>query len=141
MAKKRKISSAVRERLRKMREKFGLGEYKNKSSPKRIKKTRSLTGVKRMAKRRRSFGRRSSGLGAGLGGISIKGILVGAGGAEIADNMGVTGIIPYGNYVAGAGAGKLAKTGVLSGLIGAVARDMLKGNLLGSKGSNFGGAY
>ena len=60
MAKKRKhrvVSSATRERLRAMRERYGLGEYKKNSSIKRTTKTKRVSV---MARRKRYSFRRSS---------------------------------------------------------------------------------
>lgn len=84
--------------------------------------------------RKRSYG---GSKGLGLGGISLKGILVGAGSASLADNLGLTGAIPYGKYIAGGAGGKVAKTGVLSGVIGVFARDMLKGGISSGQGTVF----
>lgn len=53
---KRKTSAATRERLRRMREKYGLGEYRNRKKAVRLKQT---TRVRTMA-RRRSFAPRRS---------------------------------------------------------------------------------
>lgn len=55
--KKRKVSQATRERLRKMRQKFGLGEYKNQSFKKTSTKFRKVSP---MARRRTKRSRKAS---------------------------------------------------------------------------------
>jgi len=92
-----------------------------------------------MARRRTS---RRSGLGGFGGGKIMNGlikpqgifanVLLGAGAAEIADNLGVANAIPYGKYLVGWAVGGVGGVG------GVVARDMLKGNLLGSVSSSAG---
>lgn len=81
--------------------------------------------VKRRYSRRASR-RGSRGIGGGLGGISLKGILVGFGAATAADGF-VPNVIPYQDVAEGAIAGKIAKTGVLSGAIGGFVKTFLKG--------------
>jgi len=109
--------------------KKGAKKIKAVSKSRRVKKVSSKRRVNNMARYRKHRSTGSKGLG--LGGISLKGILVGMGGATLSDNLGLSNAVPYGKYIAGAGAGKIAKTGVLSGVIGVFARDMVKGNVLG----------
>jgi hypothetical protein len=104
-----------------------------KAGSKKTIKSRTKRRFLTMARRRYSRRSSSGGFGMrGLGGISLKGILAGAGASTIGSNLGITNAIPYGDYVAGAAAGHFAKTGVLSGVIGAALRNMLKGNVLGT---------
>lgn len=109
------------------------------------KKARTRS-IKVKAKRKRTRGvymaRRSkvrhSKRGMGLGSITLKGIAAGAATGFAAEKTGMVNSIPYGKYIAGAAVGKVAKTGILSGVIGVVAYDMLKGGLGGSTGGSLG---
>lgn len=132
-------SAKVKARLKALRKKFGLGEFKNKvSRPKRTRKAkRKYSGGVIMARRRKSFSRKSS---MGLGGINLKGIAIGAGSAFLADQLNVN--VPYKPYVAGAVAGKVMKKGILSGVIGAGAYEMLlKGKVSSVTGNSSYGGY
>ena len=111
----------------------GKGSSTVKKRARRVKKQRKSGGF-RMARRKRVSHRGGGGMG--LGGITIKGILVGAGAATLSEKF-LPAIIPYQSIAVGAGAGKIAKSGMLSGAIGALARDYLKGGIVTPQGGNY----
>jgi hypothetical protein len=99
-------------RLRAMRQKYGLGEFK-RSASRKIKKT--TRRVYKMAKRR-SFSRSSGGKS------MIKDVLAGIGAVSVAQKFGVSPLLGYGGaYLA-------------SGLTGAVSAFVYNSNILGSLG-------
>lgn len=138
-------SAAVKERLRKLRQKFHLGEFR-KNKPKRTRSVRVRTvRVKRkravtMARHRKRTSHRSSGFGMGgmlgHGIIRPKGIiaqaLLGAGAATLAENA-IGQAIPYQNLAVG------FAVGGVGGAAGAFARDAVKGIL--NKGSTSSSVY
>jgi hypothetical protein len=69
-----------------------------------------------------------------MGGF-IQGALLGAGAATIADNTGLSNVVPYGKYVAGAAVG-----GIIPGIAGVFIRDMVKG-VVNLGGPSNGGVY
>lgn len=127
MKKKRKVSAKVIARLRALRQKYGLGEFKGTKKVKRARKTRSVVRMARRSKR----SSRGSGFGLGRLGKGIftpKGILasalLGAGAATLVGNALGEDKFPYQGPVVG------FVVGGVGGAAGAFARDMIK-NVLG----------
>ena len=130
------VSAATKERLRKLRQKFGLGEYKNKrtAKPKRTKSKRISRGGVSMAKRGRKS-RSSGGMGGGKlmnGFFKPKGFLaaalIGAAAAEVSEAVAPQ-VIPYQN---------LAVAGIVGGLPGVVGSYAL--NMIQGKGTSIFGS-
>jgi len=116
----------------------GRAKRSKRATHRRVKSKKR--GFSVMARRKHSR-RGSRGLGGGLGGISAKGILVGMGVAYATDGL-VPAFIPYQDVAEGAIAGKLAKSGVLSGAIGGFIKTMLVGGKEGKGlGQISGGGY
>ena len=125
------VTSAVKERLRKLRQKFGLGEYRNKkklrvlSKPKRPKRTKRR--MMQMVKRRRSSSSKGSFGGNAMltrGIIKPTGLiqsaLVGAGAASLQEK-----VVPQVLPLQGVAAGFIV--GGIGGAAGAYARQLLGG--------------
>ena len=111
------------ERLRKMRQKYGLGEYKGKKNPRKNRPRRSG----KMAKK----GSRKNG-SAGFGGIlSTKNILGTVAGAYIAPKMGISPQLG-----AAAGSFLYGKKGVAGAAVGYFAAPYVLGMLGGATGGS-----
>lgn len=118
--KKRKTSAATLARLREMRRKYGLGEFKRTGATRRTK-----SGGRKMG-RKRSFSRRGA---SGFGGGMVKKFLAGVGVGSI-----------VGGGIAGAAAGYFLAGG-LEGAVGGYASPMVAnklplGGLLGGAGTS-----
>ena len=132
-------SSTVKERLRKLRQKFGLGEYKNNrtAKPKRTKRAKkSYSGGIKMAKKR-GFSRKS-----GVNGMSLlKSALIGIGSAHVAGYVPVN--VPYKEEASGAIGAFICNRSVKSAAVGAGAvllTKMLQNNgTTGSVGNGVSG--
>jgi len=108
-------SSAVKERLRKLRQKFGLGEYKkNKVAPRKAKriKVKSRGGFS-MAKKSKTFRRSAMGGGMSL----LKSALIGIGSAHVAGYVPIS--VPYKEEAAGAIGAFAMNKSIKSAAIGA----------------------
>ena len=126
------ISKKNRERLRAMRQKYGLGEYKNKAAPhaRRHKRTVSVMA-------RKKYSRRHAGGFGGMGGMNkwIKIAAFSVGGAIVAPMIGLDGKL-------GGAAGGFFAGGPIGGVLGYVAGAPIANaasGMLGMKGSNTGG--
>jgi hypothetical protein len=138
-------SAAVKERLRKLRQKFHLGEYRKSKSarPRRAKRARVVharRSVVRMARRRgRKVSHRRGVMGMGGMGSIAKSALVGVGAAHFAGYIPVS--IPFKEEAAGAiGAYLVAGKSVKSAAIGGIAVYLAK-MLSGSGAASSGNAY
>lgn len=131
------VSAATKERLRKLRQKFGLGEYKNSRTARpKVTKRRKLRGKVNMAKRRGSRKGRSTGGMLSKGILPVSGIvaaaLLGAGAATLQDK-----VLPQYHPLQGVAVG--FAVGGIGGAAGAYARNMLSGT--GSTKSNSVSGY
>jgi len=137
--KKGKASTAVRERLRLMRQKYHLGEYSNKSrtrNPKIVRvRKRRITGGVIMRGRKRIIGRKSFAGSSGAGSL-IKGALYGIAGAHLAGYIPVN--IPMKEEVAGALTAYAMNKNIKSAGAGAVAVFLTKKFSLTNTGSSVG---
>jgi hypothetical protein len=106
-------TKAVKERLRKMREKFGLGEYRN-SKPKTTKTKTSKKRRRVNMGKKRGFSRKSKMGGAGS---LIKSALIGLGSAHVAGYLPLS--VPMKEEVAGAAGAYLMNKNPMSALVGA----------------------
>jgi len=118
------VSAAVKERLRKLRQKFGLGEYKNKAKRAvrrvrtSVKRRRYLSGAVRMVRRGRKRSSHRGGIGGGGMMSLVKSALVGIGTAHLAGYVPIQ--VPYKEEVAGAiGAYMLGGKNIKTAAVGA----------------------